>query len=242
MCCVNVLLVVGYGPGVSHATAERFGREGFAVALVSRTRARLDEGADQLRATGIDVGVFPADATDPASLQAAIDEVTAQMGAPTVLLWTAFRAGNVKDVLDTPPAEVERVFDIGVRGLLTSVQALHDGFAKAEGSSVLVVNGALGEPSTEADRFAKYLNNDGVALENAAKTKLVGILAERLRDGGTYVGEVTIAGSVAGTATASPTAIDPALIADTLWSMTTERTATRVRLAEEVFAPPQARA
>lgn len=69
---------------------------------------------------------------------------------------------------------------------------------------ILVANGALGEPSAEADRYSAELGSDGVALENAAKSKLVGLLAARLRDEGIYVGEVTIAGSVAGTATEGP--------------------------------------
>jgi len=90
----------------------------------------------------------------------------------------------------------------------------------------------LGEHTSQADGFAKLLGNDGVALENAAKSKLVGILAERLREFDIYVGEITIAGSVAGTATASPTAIEPTTIADTFWSLTRTRETTRVRVTE----------
>ena len=39
----------------------------------------------------------------------------------------------------------------------------------------------------------------GLALANAAKHKLVGLLAERLKADGVYVGEVMIAGAVKGT-------------------------------------------
>ena len=37
----KTLVIVGYGPGVSAAMAERFGAEGFSVALVARTEAPL---------------------------------------------------------------------------------------------------------------------------------------------------------------------------------------------------------
>jgi hypothetical protein len=70
------------------------------------------------------------------------------------------------------------------------------------------------------------------ALENAAKSKLVGILAERMRAFDIYVGEVTVAGSVKGTATASPTAIDAAAIAERFWSLAQTRDMTHVRMIE----------
>ncbi len=37
----RTILVCGHGPGISDAVARRFGREGFAVALVARNAERL---------------------------------------------------------------------------------------------------------------------------------------------------------------------------------------------------------
>jgi NAD(P)-dependent dehydrogenase (short-subunit alcohol dehydrogenase family) len=45
---MGALIVFGYGPGISHATAERFGREGYSLALVGRSAERLAEGASRL--------------------------------------------------------------------------------------------------------------------------------------------------------------------------------------------------
>jgi NAD(P)-dependent dehydrogenase (short-subunit alcohol dehydrogenase family) len=229
---VSLLIVVGYGPGISHATAERFGRQGYTIALVARNNERLADGVDRLKSSGIDARAYQADAAEPESIRSTIAKIRAELGAVSAVLWTAFRSGDVKDVLETRPEIIGRVFDVGITGFLTCVQEVIADLKQSSGASILVANGSLGEPSSEADAFAKYLNNDGVALENAAKTKLVGILAERLREFGIYVGEITIAGSVAGTATASPTAIEPSAIAETFWSMTQQRTSTRVRMAE----------
>jgi hypothetical protein len=55
-------------------------------------------------------------------------------------------------------------------------------------------------------------------------------LAERLREFDIYVGEVTIAGSVAGTATADPSAISPERIAEQFWSLSQTRDTTRFRM------------
>jgi len=51
---MGALIVFGYGPGISHATAERFGREGYCLALVGRNAGSLAEGASRLKASGFD--------------------------------------------------------------------------------------------------------------------------------------------------------------------------------------------
>jgi NAD(P)-dependent dehydrogenase (short-subunit alcohol dehydrogenase family) len=227
---VGVLMVVGYGPGISHAVAERFAREGYAVALVARSSQRAEEAVTHFGMAGVAAAAYQADASDPEAIRRAVASVQADLGPISAVLWTAFRSGDIKNVLVSAPEDIGHVFDIGVAGLVACVQAVLEDLKSSVGASILVANGALGEHTTESDRYAKYLDNDGVALENSAKSKLVGILAERLREFDIYVGEVTIAGSVAGTATTDPSAIQPERIADQFWSLTQERDRTRVRM------------
>ena len=49
----TTIVVCGFGPGISTAVAEKFGREGFSVALVARRKEKLDEGVKALEAKGI---------------------------------------------------------------------------------------------------------------------------------------------------------------------------------------------
>jgi NAD(P)-dependent dehydrogenase (short-subunit alcohol dehydrogenase family) len=227
-----VLLVVGYGPGNSHALARRFGAEGWAIALVGRTRERLADGARRLTDEGIAAHAFPGDASDPASIRSTIDRVREQLGAITAVAFTAYRPVVLADVLTAAPETIEEVFDIGVSGLLAVVQATVDDLRAAEGASVLVLNGALGIHDAAIDGFAITIGGDGVALESAAKSKLVGLLAERLRPAGVYVGELVINGSIKGSPYASATAIDPADVAQRLWDMAAVRTEVRTHIAE----------
>ncbi len=227
---MGVLMVAGYGPGISGAVADRFAREGYRLALVARSSEKAEEAVSRLKALGVTAAAYQADASDPAAIRRAVASARDELGPISAVLWTAFRSGDVKNVLATGPDDIERVFDIGVAGLLACVQSVLEDLKSSAGASILVANGALGENTTEADGYAKYLDNDGVALENAAKSKLVGILAERLREFDIYVGEVTIAGSVAGTATAGPSAISPERIADQFWALTQTRDTTRARM------------
>ncbi|KND37998.1 SDR family NAD(P)-dependent oxidoreductase, partial [Streptomyces stelliscabiei] len=58
-----VIAVIGAGPGLGLSIARRFGREGFQVALVSRTQDKLDALAARLAAEGIEAAGFAADVT-----------------------------------------------------------------------------------------------------------------------------------------------------------------------------------
>jgi NAD(P)-dependent dehydrogenase (short-subunit alcohol dehydrogenase family) len=227
---MSLLVVFGYGPGISHATAARFGREGYSLAIVGRDAERLAVGVERLSGDGLEVKAYQSDASDTDRIRRTVAEIQRDLGTVSAVLWTAFGGGGVTDVLTTRPEDVGRVLDVGVAGLLSCAQALLDDLKATPGAAILVANGAFGENTSQMDAVSKLLNRDGVALANAAKSKLVGLLAERLRDLDIYVGEVTIAGSVAGTATAGPNAIEPSTIAETFWSLSQSRDITRIRL------------
>lgn len=230
---MSVLLIVGYGPGNSHAIARRFGAEGYAIALVGRSEERLSRGVAQLAAEGVVACAFVGDASDPVSIRATVGRVRDALGPITSIAFTAYRNVLVSDVLDTDPEIANQIFRIGVTGLLAAVQATLDDLCAAESASVLVVNGALGIHDPAIDRYAISLGGDGVALECAAKSKLVGLLAERLRPEGIYVAEIIINGSIKGSPYASTTAIDPADVAAQLWTMVNGRDEVHAHIAEQ---------
>jgi hypothetical protein len=66
----------------------------------------------------------------------------------------------------------------------------------------------------------------GLGVVKAAQHKLVGLLSERLRGDGIYVGEVTVLGMVKGGASdaANQGPIEPTAVADAFWKLYTERT------------------
>jgi NADP-dependent 3-hydroxy acid dehydrogenase YdfG len=75
-----VLLVVGVGPGLGMSVAQRFGIQGYAVALVSRSADRHAGYLQALDAAGVDAAAFTADAADPVQLRVAVDAVRRHFG------------------------------------------------------------------------------------------------------------------------------------------------------------------
>jgi NADP-dependent 3-hydroxy acid dehydrogenase YdfG len=228
----KTILVVGFGPGISTAVAEKFGSAGFSVALMARNEERLAAGVKALKAKGIEAAAFAGDASDPAAVRAIVGKARAALGPITAIQWTAYGGGEAGDLLTVDAAAVGRVFDVAVVGLLAAVQeALPDLKASKEGA-VLVTNGAFGDVNPQTDAYAASTGAMGLALANAAKHKLVGLLSERLKADGVYVGEVMVAGMVKGTAWDQGNAtIDPKDVATKFWDLYQGRGEIRARIS-----------
>ena len=227
----KTIIIVGFGPGVSTGVAKKFGGAGFSVALIARNEDRLRAGVESLKAKGIAAAAFPADAGDPAAIRAAIGKARVQLGPITVIHWNAFCDGEAGDLLAADATEVTGIFDIAIVGLLSAVQESLSDLKNTTEGAILVTNGALGEMTAQVDQYASTQKYMGVALANAAKDKLVGLLAQRLKGDGIYVGQVTIAGSIKGTPWESPNSMDASVVADKFWELYQTRGEIRARVS-----------
>jgi hypothetical protein len=71
----------------------------------------------------------------------------------------------------------------------------------------------------------------GVALANGAKYKLVGLLAQRLKTEGVYVGEVMVAGTIKGTPyDHAGNVIEGSTVANKFWELYQARDEVRARV------------
>src|SRR5580700_1401133 len=96
------IVIVGAGPNLGLAVAKRFGREGFAVGLTSRTESRLVELRGQLRLEGIATAGAAADIRDSDALASAIHQLAAELGPVEVLEYSPLPAPEfMKPVLET---------------------------------------------------------------------------------------------------------------------------------------------
>jgi len=201
------------------------------VGLVARNAERLAAGVAALKARGISAAAFPGDASDPVSIRDAIAKARAAFGGITVIHWNAYSGGDAGDVMATDPVAVGHVFDVAVVGLLAAVQEALPDLKNSKGA-ILVTNGAFGENSPQMDEFAINLKSMGVALANAAKYKLVGLLSQRLKADGIYVGEVMVAGMIKGTPWApAGQGIEGSTVASKFWELYQARNDIRARVS-----------
>ena len=226
----KTIVVVGFGPGNSTAVAEKFGTEGFSVAIVGRNQERLAAGVAALKGKGIAAAAFAGDATDPAAIAATIRNIRTELGPITAIHWNAYGGAEAGDLLTADPAAVRGIFDAAVFGLLAVTREALPDLKSAGDGAVLITNGGFGDVSPEMDEYVTSINAMGIGLANAAKHKLAGLLAQRLKRDGVYVGEVMIYGTIKGTPTDSGNAIDPSTVANKFWDLYQSRSEIRAEI------------
>lgn len=219
----KTIVICGYGTGISAGVAHRFGRAGFQVALVARNEQRLAAGAAALEASGIRAAAFRADLGKEADVERALESARAELGSLTVLHWNAYTTGG-GDLLAVDAAAVRAIFDVPVVGLLAAVKCALTDLERARDGALLVTNGGFGLNDATTDELAVTFNAMGLAVANAAKRKLVGMLAHKLKPRGIYVGEVMVLGSVKGSAWDNGTAtLEAATVADAFYDLYVSR-------------------
>jgi len=214
-----VLIIFGYGPGISDAVAQKFGTNGFSVALVSRNRERLNAGVAALAARGVEAAAFVADAGDPDAVRTAVNEVRARMGHVTAIEWTAYDS-SAGDLTTATAEEIRRLFNVATVGLTIAIQAALPDLRRARNAAVLVTNGGLALYDSAIDEAAAARNLMGLSIANAAKHKLVRVLAPKLKSEGIYMGEIVVQSSVRGTSFDHGQAtLEASVVAEEFWRL-----------------------
>jgi NADP-dependent 3-hydroxy acid dehydrogenase YdfG len=146
-----------------------------------------------------------------------------------VLHWNAYTAG-AGDLTTSPVEELNGPLGVSVFGLVAAVQeALPD--LKKEKGAVLVTGGGLAYYDPQVDAMAVSWNAMGLAVGKAAQHKTVGLLHQKLKGEGVYVGEVVVLAPVKGTAFDSGHAtLEASTIAEKFWELHQSRSEATVNL------------
>jgi NADP-dependent 3-hydroxy acid dehydrogenase YdfG len=225
----KTIIVCGYGIGISDAVANKFGGEGFQIALVARNAERLEKARSAFQERGIRAVAFAADLSDPDAAKGLVKRVTGEMGPVTAIHWNAY-SNAAGDVMAADAAALRVVYDVAVTSLVLVVQEAFPDLKAAKGA-VLVTNGGLGLFDPPADAMAVQWGSMGLAIANSAKHKLVALLRAKLRADEITVGEAVVLGLVKGTAWDTGNAtVDPRTVAAEFWGMYSQRESKTVRV------------
>ncbi len=226
----KTLVICGYGSGISQAVAERFGAAGFRLALVARNKEKLAEAVKTLKSKKIKARAFRADLSNPKAVRGIVARVQKAFGPIAAIHWNPYGQG-AGDLLTADKKELDGQLDLAVASLLAAVQtALPD--LKEQKGAVLVTNGGLGVVDPTVDATGVTIKASGLAIANAAKHKLVALLAHQLRADGIYVGEVMVLSIVKGTAWDQGSAtLEASTVAAKFWELHEARDKTFVEVA-----------
>ncbi|HEY2641379.1 MAG TPA: SDR family oxidoreductase [Streptosporangiaceae bacterium] len=109
------LLVIGAGPGLGGAIAQRFAQGGYHLTLLARHTDGLAKLASDLADTGAVVDTVAADASDPEGLRATLTSLYAGTGAPGVLVYNASML-TPDSLLSSDVTHLHQAYDVDVVG------------------------------------------------------------------------------------------------------------------------------
>ncbi|MGO4155570.1 SDR family NAD(P)-dependent oxidoreductase [Cupriavidus sp. YAF13] len=118
----TVALVTGTSSGIGYATARALATQGASVALVARRQDRLDALAAQVEEAGGTALAVPADITERAQAEAAVQTVVDRFGRLDILVNNAGLM-LLGPIVGANPEEWERMIAINQKGLLYMTHA-----------------------------------------------------------------------------------------------------------------------
>lgn len=184
----GVALLVGCGPGLGYALASRLAEAGLQVALAVRRPQHLQALAERLRSQGHSVQVHGCDATREADVTALLQAVTAEAGAPELVIYNVeqFVPGRLTDIRTSAFEDCWRAMTLG--GFLVGREAARRMLPLGRGT--ILYTGATA--STVGN--AGYMN---LAVGKFGLRALAQCMARELGPCGIHVAHVVVDGAIA---------------------------------------------
>src|SRR6266513_4798341 len=131
-------IITGGGSGINFAIAKRFAAHGASVALIGRTKEKLDSAAEEIRKTGVKASGHPADVRDYDALAAAIKAARDEHGPIDLVVCGA--AGNFPaPVLGMSANGFKAVVDIDLLGTFNTCRAVFE-HLRRPGASIINIS------------------------------------------------------------------------------------------------------
>jgi NADP-dependent 3-hydroxy acid dehydrogenase YdfG len=175
----QICVVTGVGPGTGTALVRRFAAEGYRVAMLARTAERLDDLARQVPSAK----AYVCDVSDQVQVNATLDLIERDMGAPSVLIHNAV-GGAWGTFTEIDPAVLNKNFQVNTMGLLYLARRVAPSMVAA-GQGAIIVTG-----NTSAQRGRA--NFAGFAPTKAAQRILAEAMARDLGPKGVHVAYIVI--------------------------------------------------
>lgn len=203
------IMIIGAGPGIGQAVAERFGKAGWTIVLAGRTTARLETLTSALSAQGITAHAVTVDAADPVALRAAVADADRVTGGLTAVHYNA-AVVRQQDLFSMTDAEVVGDLATNVAGGLHAIRAAVEWFG-TRGGTILVTGGGLG--------VTPHADYASLGVGKAALRNIVQALAAPLAARDIRIAIATVATLVA------PGSVEARDVSDSFWHLATDPTA-----------------
>jgi fengycin family lipopeptide synthetase B len=154
----KIAIVTGAGRGIGREIAAKLAEQGAQVALVSRTRASLDEALAEVRAISPGHIAITADVTQEEAVDAMMKEVVERFGGLDILINNA-GANRPMLLANSKPSEWREILDINLMSTYLGCRAAVPQMAKRGGGKIVNLGSAasvIGYPMFTAYSASKH--------------------------------------------------------------------------------------
>ena len=205
----KIMVIIGVGPGNGFHVAQRFGREGYHIVMMSRSEDSLQDFANKLENDGISSSYYVVDCADPKNVKETFDRLIHDFNTIDVLHYNtaSLKPGLPENLTNSDLLEQ---FQIDVASALICIQKVLPSMKEKDQGAILFTNGGLySKPHKEFT---------ALGIGKAALYNLAGSLIDDLKETDIFVGSIVITGLVK-----EGTEFAPEIIAEQLWKLFDEK-------------------
>jgi NAD(P)-dependent dehydrogenase (short-subunit alcohol dehydrogenase family) len=169
----KVALVTGGGSGIGEAAAVLLAREGARVAVLGRTREKLEETVKRIEEAGGEALAVEGDVSKYADMERVVREVVERWGRLDIVFANAGINGVWAPIDELAPEEWEKTIAINLNGTFFSIKAAVP-HLKKRGGSVIITS------SVNGTRMFSNSGASAYASTKAAQVALAQMLAVEL--------------------------------------------------------------
>jgi 3-oxoacyl-[acyl-carrier protein] reductase len=133
----RVCVVTGAARGIGLAIAERFGREGGRIACVDVSARRLEPAVAGLKSKGFDAKPYDVDVGKRDEVHALFARIESEFAAPVAVLVNNAVFARFEPLPQIETETVDRMFAVGVQGLIWTTQAAAPQMERRGGGSIV---------------------------------------------------------------------------------------------------------
>lgn len=205
---MSTVAIIGAGPGLGLAVAQKFGQSGFSIALISRTQHHLDSLTATLKERDITARGYAADARNPEQLRDALTQAASELGEIQVLQYSPVPAGDfMKPVLETSAADLLGPIEQSVYGPVTAINHVLPAMRERGAGTILLINGS--------SSVRPNGNVTATSIAFAAESAYGQMLHDALAPEGIHVAQLIIPHAIG----ASEPDHEPAALAETIFGL-----------------------
>jgi short-subunit dehydrogenase len=219
------IAVFGAGPGLGQAVARQYARQGYAVTLVGRRSEPLDRLAKDLAGAGATAHVITADLADTGATPQLAEQIRAKAGNVDALYYAPTPATGFVSAANLTPQHAQNFMPLIFYTMLALVQEFLPHMLEQRDGAILTAQGG--------GSVQGLPNMSGPSPAQAAQRNYLQALHAEVADKGVYVGMLYIGAAIqnsafhaemenakaAGDPVWEMPTVDPAYLADLLWTM-----------------------